>query len=1088
MGVVYRARDPKLKRMVALKMIVSSHVASPASMARFKVETEAIARLEHPGIVPIYEVGETAGAPFFTMKLVEGGNLAEAMAGKPLAPPQAARLLARVARAVHYAHQRGVLHRDIKPTNILLDAQGEPMVTDFGLAKITDSEAEVTHSFTVMGTASYMAPEQALGQGKQVTTAADTYGLGAVLYETLTGRPPFQGESLMETLRQVVEEEPERPSQLNSGVDRDLETICLKCLEKEPGRRYISAEQLALDLERWLCDEPVLARPASGFERAAKWARRKPAQAALALVVCVSFLGFVGAKLYHNSQLSDRLRTLLLEQARAERLLNHREQSMALLRQAAEIERDAVLRAEAIQTLTQPGLRHIFDVPFGSFAVRRFSPDGKLLAAGGDVPDWRDGKVAPFTRVRVWDVPSGRIVGETDWSLEGGPFAFSPDSCILAVPQGSNSVALWDSRAGKVNGRAAVFGAPLFSPDGKLLAVAGPKSVTVCAAATLAISSRRPGSAALLAFLSSDTLLLHEWPQRLDGEVRRWNFVTGEERALNSRNVVPTVSADGRVVSLLDLNGPGLNDQLTFCDTSTGAEIARVRSPQPAVSGILSPDGRRVAFASPVEPGRFLIWDISSAQLLAGVGESGAAISSAFIGFSHLGPVLVSGQGSTPRAESPWANPVRPFSHSGAFFACDSNFGERNLSLWELGSRTRIASVPSAARPVWSANDRWLSVEHQGEVAVSSTNYTYRQTGNVRAQVWELTPGTPTFQLPMEIRSLAFSADGRQLAAENTLWNLERRGEQALLQRASSSRLEEVVRFASNEVWAVEASPFRNAAQMRFRTLAGLTNLFEPVGLGAGLSHAFAPDGRRLLIACPRMRRAEEWETAASHLELWDVTERKRLALWSHPPLPNDVAYHEKVGGPLVFSPDGRMAATSCFVNEGVELWDANAGRLLRHFAPPPLTTGRRFLGLSLGWLEERQRQRHVAEIQIGHIAFTPDSKLLVYSTQQHVIIREVASGRLVNRFRTTETPILSLALSPDGRTLATGANDRTVHLWEIPGGRELAHWQAHESAVLCLAFSPDGALLGSGSREGTLKLWHLRFLRRELAVLGLDW
>jgi hypothetical protein len=232
------------------------------------------------------------------MKLVEGGSLAEmrvTRTGHSHSPREAAVLLAKVARAVHYAHQRGILHRDLKPGNILLDAQGEPYVTDFGLAKIVEKDSSLTLTHAMLGTASYMAPEQAAGGAKDLTTAADVYGLGAVLYELLAGRPPFHAATPLETMRQAVEKEAQRPSGSNPLVDRDLETICLKCLEKEPSRRYGSAEAVAQDLERWLKNEPILARPASTVTRLGKWARRKPALAALtAALAAVVVLGAAG--------------------------------------------------------------------------------------------------------------------------------------------------------------------------------------------------------------------------------------------------------------------------------------------------------------------------------------------------------------------------------------------------------------------------------------------------------------------------------------------------------------------------------------------------------------------------------------------------------------------------------------------------------------------------------------------------------------------------------------------------------------------------------------------------------------------------
>jgi serine/threonine protein kinase/tetratricopeptide (TPR) repeat protein len=284
-GVVFRARQKSLNRTVALKVISLGQWASKAHLRRFRLEAEAAARLEHPGIVPIHEVGERDGSCYFSMKFIEGGQLDEVARRQPMPIRQAAELIAKVARTVHYAHEHAILHRDIKPGNILLDAKGEPHLTDFGLARLVESESSVTQTLDVLGTPSYMAPEQAVGNNAAVSSVTDVYGLGAVLYQLLTGQPPFAGGATYETIKLLLDTEPRQPHLLNPKVDRDLSTICLKCLEKDPKRRYSSAIALAEDLERWLKHEPIQARRIGPLVRSRKWVRRNPSIAVMAAML-----------------------------------------------------------------------------------------------------------------------------------------------------------------------------------------------------------------------------------------------------------------------------------------------------------------------------------------------------------------------------------------------------------------------------------------------------------------------------------------------------------------------------------------------------------------------------------------------------------------------------------------------------------------------------------------------------------------------------------------------------------------------------------------------------------------------------------
>lgn len=306
MGVVYKARHVTLNRLIALKTIRAEGITSPAFMRRFRTETEAVASLDHPNIVPIYDVNAQEGQPYFTMKLIDGCGLDRLITPdgfRPCGQQDAgtslsrrtqivlAEMMCKVARAVHHAHERGIIHRDLKPSNILVNARNEPFLTDFGIAKVIDQLESLTLSGSIIGTPSYMAPEQAAGDTKHLTPAADVFSLGAILYQMLTGRPPFRGNTPVETLRQITELEPKHPTTLNGQADRELATIALKCLEKKPSLRYPSAEALANDLQRWLKQEPILARRSGPALRLRRWAQRKPATACLALVLTVMAAG-----------------------------------------------------------------------------------------------------------------------------------------------------------------------------------------------------------------------------------------------------------------------------------------------------------------------------------------------------------------------------------------------------------------------------------------------------------------------------------------------------------------------------------------------------------------------------------------------------------------------------------------------------------------------------------------------------------------------------------------------------------------------------------------------------------------------------
>jgi tetratricopeptide (TPR) repeat protein len=343
MGVVYRARQESLNRVVALKMLLGGAHAPREAQARFRTEAEAVARLKHSHIVQIHAVGEADGQPYLAMEYVEGGSLDERLRGMPQPPVEAARMIASLADAVHAAHQCGVIHRDLKPANVLIDSQGTAKITDFGLAKQMESDAAHTKTGDILGTPSYMAPEQAGGDTRSIGPACDVYALGAILYEMLTGRPPFRGQEPLETVLQVLSNEPVAPRRLQPRLPRDLETICLKCLEKNPARRYATAERLAADLRRYIAGQPIEARPVSIWGRAGKWARRRPAAAALIAVSVLAIASLIGGGAFYNARLRDSLSREAAKTELAEHNLQLAQRSIDELLTSVGVERLAPL-------------------------------------------------------------------------------------------------------------------------------------------------------------------------------------------------------------------------------------------------------------------------------------------------------------------------------------------------------------------------------------------------------------------------------------------------------------------------------------------------------------------------------------------------------------------------------------------------------------------------------------------------------------------------------------------------------------------------------------------------------------------------
>ena len=658
MGVVFKARQRRPDRLVALK-VIRGGAAGGDALVRFRTEAEVVAGLQHPNIVQVHAVGEHNGAAFFSMEFCAGGSLARQLKGAPLAPAAAAALAEVLARAMHAAHRAGVVHRDLKPGNVLLTADGVPKVADFGLAKRLEDDSSQTNSGAVLGTPSYMSPEQADGEAKSVGPAADVYALGAILYELLTGRPPFRGPRVLDTLEQVRSQEPAPPRGLQPKTPRDLETICLKCLQKAPRQRYESAESLADDLRRFQEGRSIRARPVGPAERAWRWCRREPlAAGSSALAVACAALLLAGA-FWYAARLGQAQGDLVAAKARADAaqevadtqqysaLLNGARQrimqqrpgwtwdALADLAQAARlnvaVRQPAELRTEAAACLSGVDVRLTRTLAEGFPAVRpAFHPDGRLLAVGGV-------KASAWTScsIRIIDITSGETVHELSfspnmaWQIRRGVqdgvrcLAFSPDGRRLVAGMRSGLLHRWDftrepPELTSWQGRADEVTLVAFSPDGESLYGCGPDDRV----------KRWPAAAPCD---NPPTYEHAENGQLVVGPNGDWAATEagGKIFFLDPKTLLPqgrsfaapagrlAAGPDGRVIAA------GGDGTLQLIDVADGGVLRTFRAPNRETANdgritdvAFSPDGALLASSSAVT-GRFQLWDVASGQLLA---------------------------------------------------------------------------------------------------------------------------------------------------------------------------------------------------------------------------------------------------------------------------------------------------------------------------------------------------------------------------------------------------------------------------------------------------------------------------------------
>ncbi len=1045
MGVVFKARQLSLNRLVALKMIRAAGFASEAELRRFHLEAEAVAQLDHPNIVPIHEVGEHDGQPFFTMKLIEGGSLAERIAGRPgeLSQRAAAALLARTARAVHFAHQRGILHRDLKPGNVLLDEHGEPQVTDFGLARHLASDSSLTVSGAVVGTPSYMAPELAAGHGHEATTAADVHSLGAILYELLTGQPPFEAATPLETMRQVVEQEPVPPwivrrkrfeqeraagpnpksesrnpkearipkSETSADLPRlrrsdfgsvsdfgsrasDLDIICLKCLEKNPAQRYASAEALAEDLEHWLRHEPIRARPSTGWEHAVKWARRRPAQAALVGVSVGAALLLLAVLLVACAQVAaQRNRALLQERitrtnlyaadiALAQRLLDEGDLVEARRTLAEHWPQPPPAQGEDLRGFEW---RHfwkrcegkalaILRAHTGAVTCLAAAPDGTNLFSGG-----RDGTVQRWdagARQRVETLRLPQASTSTGLRKEIVSLALSPDGRTLAVGT-ETDVSFGDVPAGRWS---------FTVPSGKA-------SVAFLLGGTrVAIGSRGTDNSAVVG-----TVRLYDLPARLEAGASLQPVAV-----LRHSGGLVAAAPDGRTLvtgACAEPQADGTNSfQLKLWDAASG-QLLGTTDAGGAVSALaVSVDGQRVAAACE-RTASVRLWELAGGT------------------FNGKFTVL---EGRIEKVRQ------LAFSPDGLTLAI---VGENYfIRLWDVASHKERSRLEGHAAPVNAV----AFLPQSNWIASAGDDHTVRLWDPAR-----LSPAEAVIH-PENLRSsLVLAPQGARVAGllrdeGIAIWNLE------TLQRAVLSNSQATYPLAFTRdggTLVVEQRAPGGAIQLNHLDLTTHSNRLTatvPQSFAAFDGEALSPDAGQLAILHDAV------------LTLWAIAPARQLAAaGSSDP--------QAAGGLVCFSPDGQTLAVA-YARGGLRLYSVPA-------------------------LQVRAELPHVAPL-LNSVAFSADSQVIFAGTTDRAIRAwETATGREVGTYTGHKQVARSVTLSPDGRTLASVDTDGTLRLWHVATRRTLALLRS-DLPMRSVAFSPDGRVLLAREARGIVSSGNLRVYR----------
>ncbi len=1020
MGVVYKARQVQLGRLVALKMILAGAHAGSSDRDRFRTEAEAIARLQHANIVQVHEIGEHEGKPFFSLEFCSGGSLDRKLNGTPLPAQEAARLLETLARAMQAAHSQSVIHRDLKPANVLLAADGTPKITDFGLAKKLDDVGQ-TASGAIMGTPSYMAPEQANGS-KQIGPAADVYALGAILYECLTGRPPFKAATPLDTILQVAMDEPVPPSQLQPKTPRDLETICLKCLHKEAGKRYASAAELADELGRFVRGEPIEARPAGWAERGWKWAKRRPTAAALTLVSVLALLVLLVGGLWFNARLTEQRneateqrnealrqkktaeeqKDLADERARAEAKAkleaqgerNRAEEQKKLAEEKSKLAQEKTKLAETEKARAETQLRRAEWALYAAQLARAQSAfennDAALALRLLEECQW---DLRGWEHRYLWTRLSSKatFVGHTD---EVTGVAFSPDGRRILTGSQDKTAKVWDAATGQelfalkghINGVSSVA----FSPDGRrILTGSWDKTAKVWDAdkgqELFALKGHINGVSSVA--FSPDGRRLLTGSQ--DGTAKVWDADKGQElfslKGHTDQVFSVAFSRDGRRI----LTGSNDNTAKVW-DADKGTELFSLKGHTGSVTSVaFSPDGRRLLTGSQDQTAK--VWDADKGQELFSLkGHTGSVTS---VAFSPDGQRLLTGSGEQAKV---W----------------DADKGQELFSL--KGHRSWVLSV------AFSPDGRRILTGSQDQTA----------------KVWDAAKGQKIFSLKGPFFGVAFSPDGRRILTgsreQAKVWDAETG--QELLSLTGHKRLVLSVAFSPDGRRLLTGSSDDSAKVWDAETGQELFSL-------KGHKHwvtsvAFSPDGRRLLTG-------SQDQTA----KVWDADKGQELF---------SLKGHTDHVLSAAFSPDGRRILTGS-QDQTAKVWDAANGEEL----------------FSL--------KGHT--YRVNSVAFSRDGRrILTGSQDQTARVWDAETGQELFSLKEAGDPV---AFSPDDRRILTGSFDHTGKVWEAGKGQELFSLKGHVNGVNSMAFSPDGRRILTAGWDNTAKVWDADKSQEVLTLKG---